>query len=190
MPLSEARPDNVTPVLSPLASRSSATDSRTIPGQAHVPAAPSALRNSQLPSDSPEDRHILPDPRDASPESPSSDPEGDGPDANKSDFASVDSKDAGTDAVAYTESGVQPHVRTRLLEQSQQDSPNHGATTTRPRLVGYGSMDTIGTRRSDDGFGSRRPGDGASVVDGPGDQKASITQWLAKRHGVDNRHLM
>ena len=187
--------------LSPSSSRPP-TPTRTTPGQAHIPVAPSTLRTSHVPDGSPEDTRASQHRDSEGNHLPETGQRGIYP--TTPDYASAASEDVDSDVAGQAEPGIQPDVRTRLLDQSQWDKASgcgsddcsHGTMTPRPGLShGYGSMDTFSSGQSHDGFGGLTRGDtaredGNGVIDESSHQKMSMTGWLAKKHGVKSPNLM
>lgn len=190
---------------SPSHSRNSSVSQSRSGNNQHVPSNPSGLRNSHMPPESPEDKRIKDTSSssgdDSSVETSRHLPafEQDGIHPTNPDHASLLSDEQDTHQEGTIESGIQPDMRTRLLDQSHwdrasgcgSDSCGHGTFSPRPQLGrNYGSISTVG---SDEGFGGRHTGDEATeeLTNGHGEQgKMSLTKWLARRHGVRNLNLM
>jgi len=128
--------------------------------------------------------------------------ESDGMHPTTADGASVNTREEDEEApvpgITRAESGIKPDVRTRLLgqaardQQAGQQAGKPFSYGNRPWLPSYGSVDSF---MSGDGFGGVHAGDNASVTGSTVQQngtaqKMSVTQWLAKRHGVENNWMM
>lgn len=137
--------------------------------------------------------------------------ESDGLHPTNPEQASIASNVSATRVSATVETSFIPTIRTRLLGQRQwdrssgpaSDSCDHGG---RPHLVrNYGSVATLSSYDSRDGFGGPLPDDPSSgtvsphgllgdaitdgLLGGPGHHE-STTQWLARRHGVKHDRAM
>jgi len=166
----------------------------------HTPANPSGLRTSYIPSTSPDDRRTSNSNREQN-DGARSEVEQDGTHPTTPDHASVRSAESETHASGVNESSTRPTLRTRLLGQSKGDrgygssSGNQGVSGFRPFLPSYNSIASFVSRTSEDGFGGHHAGDnmdrtGLASQDSLSNQKMSVTQWLAQRHGVTNKWSM
>lgn len=203
--MASAESPNGSSAPSPTHSRASSVNTSRS-GHQHAPSQPSGLRNSHMPPSSPDDKKQM----NSSFSSTSSvetsirlpEFEQDGIHPTIPQYADVVSDEPETHQKGITDSGIsgQADVRTRLLDQNYRDrtsgygSNSNGSTANRPKLGR--NYDSISTIASHEGFGGRHLGDEANgdattVVDRHGNgKKLSITQWLAKRHGVKNPHVM
>lgn len=146
-------------------------------------------------------------------ESPPAMEEGDGPrDMMASDQASANDNDNAAASAnrndGASERGLLPTIRTRLFGRrpwSRSSDDSDGNSFLRPHLLrNYGSIATIDTYDSRDGFGGPYQDDagsgtvtphgvlGDAVTDGllGGAGHTSNTAWLAKRHGVKHDKYM
>ncbi|KAF2762272.1 high affinity sulfate transporter 1 [Pseudovirgaria hyperparasitica] len=185
----------------------------------HAPLNPSNLRESRLPSTSPESRMTIPGTAAERGETSSArDFEtGEGrasPGAAKP--AETSTTQEGRSVEGTLSSSFEQAVRARLVHQKDSDhgrgaeteGSQHGTFSPRPETSrSYGSFHSGIIR---DGFGGKYPGgmgDGAgdnqsetsallgdAIVDGvlgaPAGMKTSTTNYLARRHGIRNRRFM